>query len=268
MNRLLLFMLCSLMLSFSATAQEKTMYNAQHKVVTNEKKAKFYRIVEQRSDKVYKVEYYEVNGPLMWDGIFTSIDPYSPIQKNTYFPSGKTKKTELYTPKYELSEYYESGQLMNKFTRDAEGYFDGDILSFYEDGSPLRQDSYSAGQLITGKCFDRKGNEVKHYPFLVDASFDGTEYGIGKAFRNFIYQNMNYPRIALTNNITGVVYVGFVVKANCRVDDVEVVKGVSQELDDEAVRLVQLVNGWGKAAKINNVPTDMYYVAPVVFAIQ
>lgn len=270
---------CMLCVLVSAQTQVKTMYNAQLKVVDNEKKAKFYRTVEQRADQVYRVSYYEVNGPLLWDGLFSGIDPYKPIQKNTYFPSGKLQKTENYaSSNYEVTEYYENGQMMNKFARNADGYLDGDVLSFYADGKELRRDNYSAGKLISGHCYDASGKEVDHYDFFVDASFNGTEYGISKSFRNLIYQNLNYPRSAMNYGISGIVYVGFTVKTNGKIADVEVMQGiysdkevkeaVVRDLENEAVRLVQFANGWAKPAKINNQPTDVHYVATVVFQLK
>ena len=280
MKRIYLLLMCCMMaVLVSAQTQVKTMYNAQKKEVTKEKKAKFYRIVEQRADKIYKVSYYEVNGPMLWDGLFTSIDPYRPIQRNTYFPSGKLKKSETYeNGNHGVSEYYENGQMMNKYTRNADNQFTGEVLSFYEDGTVLRRDSYDAGKLIDGHCYDRAGKEVAHYDFFVDASFNGTEYGVSKAFRNLIYQNLNYPRSAMNYAVQGVIYVGFTVMTNGKMDNIEVVNAVYsdpevkeeivRDMEAEAIRLVQFVNGWSKPAKMNGQPVDADYVASIIFQLK
>ncbi|QKG52903.1 energy transducer TonB [Hymenobacter sp. BRD67] len=67
---------------------------------------------------------------------------------------------------------------------------------------------------------------------------------------------MHYPEAARANNISGDVFVSFMVDEAGRLLDAEVVKGVGYGLDEEALRLVRLMPWWtpglvaGKPVKV------------------
>ncbi len=60
----------------------------------------------------------------------------------------------------------------------------------------------------------------------------------------FVGEAIRYPEAAEAENITGKVFVGFVVDKNGKVGQVEVVKGVRDDLDSEAVRVVSEMPDW------------------------
>jgi TonB family protein len=61
------------------------------------------------------------------------------------------------------------------------------------------------------------------------------------ALMKFITNNTTYPQTAMDNNISGVVYVSYIVGADGRIGNVRVVRGVNAELNAEAVRVVKLL---------------------------
>ncbi|MBK8965115.1 MAG: energy transducer TonB [Saprospiraceae bacterium] len=61
---------------------------------------------------------------------------------------------------------------------------------------------------------------------------------------NLINENLEYPESALENRIGGKVIVRFVVDTTGNATDIEVLQGVSADIDQEAVRLVGLLNNW------------------------
>lgn len=69
------------------------------------------------------------------------------------------------------------------------------------------------------------------------------------ALMDFIVNNVKYPESAAKNNVTGKVMVGFVVTETGKVTKVKVLKGVSSELDAEAVRVVSAMPDWTPAIK-------------------
>ncbi len=71
-----------------------------------------------------------------------------------------------------------------------------------------------------------------------------------EALLKYIGSNVKYPEIAKENNITGKVYVQFVIEANGKVSNVKIVRGVDPALDKEAVRVIQSLPQWapGKQA--------------------
>ncbi|MDX9695225.1 MAG: energy transducer TonB [Bacteroidales bacterium] len=87
------------------------------------------------------------------------------------------------------------------------------------------------------------------------------------AFRVYIQQNLKYPPIAQENNISGRVYVSFVVDRDGSITNVQVVRGVDPSLDKEAVRVVKSSPKWspgkqrGRAVRVS-------FTFPIVFQLQ
>ena len=90
--------------------------------------------------------------------------------------------------------------------------------------------------------------------------------GLGEAMK-FLAKNIKYPVEAQQAKIEGRVIVRFVVGRDGSVSNVEVVRGVSPELDAEAVRVVSLMPKWipgkqrGKAVAVK-------YTMPIMFRLQ
>ena len=90
--------------------------------------------------------------------------------------------------------------------------------------------------------------------------------GLGEAMK-FLAKNIKYPVEAQQAKIEGRVIVRFVVGRDGSVSDVEVMRGVSPELDAEAVRVVSLMPKWipgkqrGKAVAVK-------YTMPIMFRLQ
>ena len=90
--------------------------------------------------------------------------------------------------------------------------------------------------------------------------------GMGEAMK-FLAQNIKYPVAALQAKIEGRVIVQFLVKENGKVADIKVMRGVTPELDAEAMRVVGLMPDWipgkqrGKAVAVK-------YTMPIMFRLQ
>ncbi|MCF8294636.1 MAG: energy transducer TonB [Bacteroidales bacterium] len=61
------------------------------------------------------------------------------------------------------------------------------------------------------------------------------------AIKRFIASNIQYPEDARTNNVQGKVHVSFVINKVGKVTMVRIIRGVSEDLDLEALRVVQLL---------------------------
>lgn len=70
-----------------------------------------------------------------------------------------------------------------------------------------------------------------------------------KGIQEFISANINYPKFAKEKGIHGRVIVSFKVDTTGNIIDTKLIKGVSQELDKEALRVVKLMSGWYPAIK-------------------
>ena len=90
--------------------------------------------------------------------------------------------------------------------------------------------------------------------------FPGGDLGLMK----FIQKTTKYPPIAKENDITGKVYVTYVVNKKGKVTSVKVVRGVDKYLDAEAVRVVKLLP-YTSAGKQRGKPVKVQYNLPVRF---
>lgn len=88
-----------------------------------------------------------------------------------------------------------------------------------------------------------------------------------KEMFNIIAENIKYPEQAKKNNISGVVYVTFVVDEFGNVTDVEVMRGTNEALDKEAVRAVKATNGYWIAGKQDGKYVKVRYNVPVKFTL-
>lgn len=84
---------------------------------------------------------------------------------------------------------------------------------------------------------------------------------------SFLSSNLVYPQEAFENNIQGRVLVQFVVDTKGNVSNVEIREGVHPLLNEEAVRVVKMLNGW-TPGKYQGKPVNVWYVLPVSFKLQ
>ncbi len=85
-----------------------------------------------------------------------------------------------------------------------------------------------------------------------------------KKLLEFIFQNMIYPEQARKNNVQGKVYVKFVITAEGEVVNPVILRGITPELDAEALRIVKKFPRW-KPAKIRNKTVSTWYILPIIF---
>ncbi|MEI7830375.1 MAG: TonB family protein [Prolixibacteraceae bacterium] len=86
------------------------------------------------------------------------------------------------------------------------------------------------------------------------------------ALRDFIVSTVKYPAEAAKQNIQGKVFVTFVVKADGTVGDAKIARGVHPLLDDEAIRVVNLLPVW-KPGRQKGEAVSVSYTVPVKFAL-
>jgi protein TonB len=92
--------------------------------------------------------------------------------------------------------------------------------------------------------------------------FPGGDLGLMK----FIQKTTKYPPIAKENDITGKVYVSYVVNKKGKVTNVKVVRSVDKYLDAEAVRVVKLLP-YTTAGKQRGKPVNVQYTIPINFTL-
>lgn len=96
----------------------------------------------------------------------------------------------------------------------------------------------------------------------VPAEYPG---GMSELMR-YICNNIRYPQEALAQGKSGRVIVKFVVDAKGDISSPEIVKGICESLDNEALRLVRNMPGWFPG-RINEKPVATYYTLPINFKL-
>ena len=96
--------------------------------------------------------------------------------------------------------------------------------------------------------------EMPEFPGGTDALF------------KFIYDNIQYPQVALDNNIEGNVYVKFCVTYQGKVDQISVIRGVHPSLDAEAIRLIGTLPDWKPGRQAGN-PVNVWYQFRIQFQL-
>ncbi|MBC7653631.1 MAG: TonB family protein [Oligoflexus sp.] len=124
-------------------------------------------------------------------------------------------------------------------------------------------DEYDKGKYIKGKTIEVNGNIINYDDMEKLPEFNG---GL-KAFGSFLGKNLRYPAKARDYNIQGRVYLSFDVDKDGDLINLKVVKGVNEELDNEALRVMRMSPKWnpgtqrGRAVKVS-------YTVPIFFQLQ
>lgn len=85
--------------------------------------------------------------------------------------------------------------------------------------------------------------------------------------REWVYQYLKYPQSAMQNGIQGTVMVQFVIDRDGSVTDVKVVKSVDEDLDAEALKVIQASPKW-KAGKHGGHKVRASITLPVEFRLE
>ena len=87
------------------------------------------------------------------------------------------------------------------------------------------------------------------------------------ALMNYLRANIRYPATAQSAGIEGRVIVSFIVEPNGSVSNVEIVRGVDSNLDQEALRVVRQMPKW-KAGKQDGSTVRVKFHLPIKFMLK
>ena len=110
---------------------------------------------------------------------------------------------------------------------------------------------------------DHAGNKVEIFAIVEDNPRypGGTE-----ALHKFLMTNLKYPETAKKKGIQGIVVVSYIIDSKGNVKQAKVMRGVSPELDQEALRLTNMIKGW-KPATQNGKPIKRVVTMPIRFSL-
>lgn len=228
---------------FSLHSQNKVYYDEFWNPTTDKQNAQFYSILERSSidtNEVVERKYY-LNDQLKSEIHFSN---YSRRTRNgsfkAYHSNGKLKE----------SGYYSQNKLIDS------------LKTFWDNGTKKREDLYVDGKFQSGKMFNSDGTEVPHYDYEIMPEFEG---GLNELIR-YLSMNIKYPKVARKKGISGKVYIQFMVDKAGSIKNVKVLKGVSEELDAEAIRVVSAMPKW-KPGLLDGDKVNTYFNLPISFKL-
>ena len=97
----------------------------------------------------------------------------------------------------------------------------------------------------------------------VEAQFPGGD----EMMRKWMQENILYPEISMENGDQGRVYLKFVVERDGTITNVEIMKGTTKELDNEAKRIVRNMPKWNPGESSGN-KVRSSFTLPINFELQ
>ena len=87
-----------------------------------------------------------------------------------------------------------------------------------------------------------------------------------QAMMKYVAENIKYPQAAKDKNISGRVFVGFVIEKDGSVSNVKVVRGIGGGCDEEAARVIKEMPKW-KPGMQKGKPVRVNYMMPIFFKL-
>ena len=87
-----------------------------------------------------------------------------------------------------------------------------------------------------------------------------------EAMMHYVADNVKYPEEAKDKDISGRVFISFVIEKDGSVSNVEVKRGIGGGCDEEAVRVISAMPNW-KPGKKDGKPVRVNYMMPIVFKL-
>lgn len=221
----------------SAIAQDTIFLDQNYEEVLSEK-AEFFRLDNRKGQNLIR-KTFMMNGQILSEKEFLE-------KKGRLTAHGISKN------------WYDNGQLFySQVYRKGERH--GELLAYWEDGTPRRNDFFKKGKLISGKTWNRSGVEVPHFPVFVPPVFPGGKGAITAYLKQHIPVN---PKQRKNTEIR--VVVSFVVNKEGSIHQVEVLK--EAPLWYKAVTVQTLLNmpQWEPAMHMGE-PVNARYTLPVTF---
>ena len=139
---------------------------------------------------------------------------------------------------------------------------------------------WSFSQTTSKVVYAKDTGEIKNPPppfSSVDAGSDGEKVftiverqpkfpGGDKALIEYLSSNIKYPKSAKKDKVTGKVLISFVVDKEGNVTEVQVRRGVREDLDAEAYRVVAAMPRW-TPAKMGGKIVAVSYNLPIIFKL-
>lgn len=174
------------------------------------------------------------------------------------------------------SHYYPDGELLSK-TSYKKGMKEGKFSNYTEEGEQIVEIDYRADTIYNSKILKVVDsmlplNKSEQMPMYGDGCPEEKNLTAQKEcsqrkMLTTMYKNLRYPPKAREYGLEGMALVGFVVDENGKVTELEVIRGLSQEISDEVTRVVKLLDTWVPGMQ-DGKPVKVRYTLPFKFRLE
>jgi periplasmic protein TonB len=183
----------------------------------------------------------------------------------SWYENGQIKSETTYLnneAEGKSKSWYQNGQLKSECD-NINGLYDGDIITYWNNGKIKRNDKYKEGKFQNGICYDSLGKEIDHFDLEVLPKYAGGD----QRMMSDIYNNINYPVKSRDNGIQGSVIVRFAVNEQGGISDIDIMQGINEELNNEAVRVIKELRRF-KPGYEDGEPAKVYFTCPITFQLK
>lgn len=119
---------------------------------------------------------------------------------------------------------------------------------------------YNSGGLKVNQIDEIDKDSIYIRPTIAPSFIGGVE-----VMKSFFTQNLKIPEVLKGQEIKGRVFIRFVVRTDGKIDKVHLVKGLNDECNFEAIRVIKMMPAWQPASDKGDV-VSAYHVLPISFS--
>lgn len=177
-----------------------------------------------------------------------------------YDLSGNVRKYERYSDLQRrilhgvTEELYENGIVLSQ-TNYKINKIDGKLVRFWPEGNLKREETYSEGNFLNGKCYDANNTEVEYYPLNSPPVYsEGND-----AFTTYLSKNIKGNAI----NSIGKIVVRFTINANGDLTEIKFLRDTNdQKLNERIITVLSNSAKW-IPARFDGVAVESYVTLPI-----
>ena len=218
-------------------------------------------LFESDKEKKYTDIHWFANGQLAYVRNTTVLKPENSEQ---YMAVWDTLGKQIVKEGNGFDEYYE-GNLKNLITHAGQmknGVKEGKWTGKNSNGNLEYIESYENGKCLKGISYFGKDSLTYISPN------ENAEFKTGMSgFESHLMANLKYPSAAQRANVSGTVYVQFVVCTDGTLCDYKVLRGIGFGCEEESIRVLQLSSGKWKPGKVKGRAVKSRFTVPINYQL-
>lgn len=249
MNKLTLILLLFTSL-FCNSQNTITTYLDEDWKETSKSNASYFRKSFKTNDKKWAEYDYFISGKIQMTSYYKTDKKKKKIGEHKfYYENGKVSLVKNFNKKGKLEgkykKWYENGNIDTEGNYNKKGEKYGEWKWYHENGKISAREIYLKNEYKSGEFWNEEGVKENSEAFS-QAQFPG---GLKIFYKNYLTKEMKYPKEAILKNISGKVYISFVVEKNGEISNIKIEKSVHKSIDQEALRVIKKMPNWipGKA---------------------